>query len=252
MPEAMERSRTAILPAAVLAAGLIIAAFVLGSQLKHIGSGRDSIVVKGLAEKPIKADRVEWTVGVKVYADTFGATLALLRKERPLLDAFLEQQGISSDTRLASAEAVEPHMETVESPEGRYREVQKGFVGTQDVVVRSQDLAKIAGASKAVLEFKAGGRPVVYSSPLYLVSDLEAVKMSLIGDATRNAQTRAEEFARNGGVKVGTMSSASQGSFYILAAGANGEANDYGGVYDKSTVDKLARVVVTIEYRIDE
>jgi hypothetical protein len=118
-------------------------------------------------------------------------------------------------------------------------------------VVTTQDLARITAANKAALQFKAEGRPVTYSDPLFLVADLEAIKMSLIGEATRNAHTRAEEFARNGGVKVGAMSSASQGSFYILPAGASEEANDYGGVYDKSTVDKLARVVVTIQYKIE-
>jgi hypothetical protein len=75
--------------------------------------------------------------------------------------------------------------------------------------------------------------------------------MSLIGAATQNAQKRAEEFAKNGNVKVGAMRSASQGSFYILPAGASEEATDYGGTYDKTTVDKLARVVVTIDYNIE-
>jgi hypothetical protein len=47
------------------------------------------------------------------------------------------------------------------------------------------------------------------------------------------------------------MRSASQGAFYILPAGASVEVNDYGGTYDKSTIDKLARVVVTIDYNIE-
>jgi len=75
--------------------------------------------------------------------------------------------------------------------------------------------------------------------------------MSLIGAATENAHKRAEEFAKVGNVKAGAMRSASQGAFYILAAGASVEASDYGGTYDKTTADKIARVVVTIEYGIE-
>ena len=97
----------------------------------------------------------------------------------------------------------------------------------------------------------ADGRPVSHSDPLFLVTKLEEVKMSLIGAATQNAQKRAEEFAKNGNIRVGAMRSASQGSFYILPAGASEEATDYGGTYDKTTVDKLARVVVTIDYNIE-
>ena len=76
--------------------------------------------------------------------------------------------------------------------------------------------------------------------------------MSLIADAAKNAHTRANEFAKTGQVKVGAMKTASQGAFYILAADGSGESGDYGGAYDKSTAEKIARVVVTIEYALTE
>ena len=220
-------------------------------QLKDIRSGRQTIAVKGLAEKPVRADQAEWTVGLKVYAPTFTETLAKLRKARPPLDLFLEQQGLEKSAMQESSEAVGPNMEEEESTSGRMRQVQKGFVGTQDIVVRTEDLAKVVKAHKAVVQFQADGHSVAYSEPLFLVSNLEEVKMSLIGAATRNARTRAEEFAKNGDVSVGVMLSASQGAFYILQPGASVEASEYGGAYDKSTIDKIARVVVTIEYNID-
>jgi hypothetical protein len=75
--------------------------------------------------------------------------------------------------------------------------------------------------------------------------------MSLISSATENARKRANEFTKQDGVKVGVMRSASQGAFYILAAGASAETDDYGGVYDKSTINKIAKVVVTIVYGIE-
>jgi hypothetical protein len=83
------------------------------------------------------------------------------------------------------------------------------------------------------------------------VSNLEEVKMSLIGAAMRNSHARAEEFAKNGDVKVGSMRSASQGAFYIRPASANAAVSDWGGTYDKTTVDKIARVVVTVDYGIE-
>ena len=36
-----------------------------------------------------------------------------------------------------------------------------------------------------------------------------------------------------------------------MAPGSSAEDSDYGGSYDKRTVDKIARVVVTIEYAIE-
>ena len=76
--------------------------------------------------------------------------------------------------------------------------------------------------------------------------------MSLIAAATENARKRAEEFVKQDKVKVGVMRSASQGAFYILAPGGNTDNDDYGGTYDKTTINKLAKVVVTIVYNIEQ
>jgi hypothetical protein len=244
-------SQARIIAGFLLATGMAAAAFVLGVQVKHIGSGRQSISVKGLAEKPVKADTAEWTIGIRVYGATFAATLARLREERPVLDRFLERQGFNKIDLRESDESVDPNMEQEETASGRTRQVQKGFVASQAVVVTAKDLGKFETTNRAALQFEAEGHPVYYSQPLYLVSNLEEVKMSLIGAATQNARKRAEEFAKNGGVKVGPMRSATQGAFYILPPGADVEANEYGGTYDKSTAEKIARVVVTIEYNID-
>lgn len=75
--------------------------------------------------------------------------------------------------------------------------------------------------------------------------------MSLIAAATENARRRAEEFIKSGKARLGSIRSASQGAFYILADTTDARADDYGGVYDKSTVDKVARVVVTVEFNIE-
>jgi uncharacterized protein len=245
-------ARAVIVLGLLLALGMSSAAFLLGNQARHIGSGRQSITVKGLAEKPMKADHAEWRIGVQAHGQTFAEALARLRKERPALSNFLARQGFEQEALAEAAESVSPNMVQEELPNGRSRNVQKGYNASQEVVVNTKDLQRAAAAAKAALQLEADGNPVFYSAPLYLVSNLEEIKMSLIGAATQNAQKRAEEFAKNGNARVGTMRSASQGAFYILAPGANVEASDYGGTYDKSTVDKIARVVVTIEYNIEK
>lgn len=237
---------------ALLAAGLIGGATVLSTHFKSIGAGRQSITVKGLAEKPVKADSAEWSVGVAVHGETFADTLNALRQARPVLDKFLADQGFAAASISAGPESIEPNFEYEPLPQGGSRHVQKGFDGKQLIIVRSNALADIAKASEAIIELKAAGKPIVYSNPRYLINDLEAVKMSLIGEATRNAKQRAEEFAKVGEAHVGPMRTASQGAFYILPAEGDSEnADDYGGVYDKTTVSKKARVVVTVEYTLD-
>lgn len=244
-------SRALIILGVLLALGMSAAAFIFGVQAKHIGSGKQSITVKGLAEKSVQANYAEWQIGVQVYAPTFADALAKLRTTRPILDQFLAKHGFDKKALKESDESVSPHYVMEELEDGRSRQVQKGFVAKQSIRVTSTDLDKVTKISKEALQLEAEGQPVFYSSPSYLVSNLEDIKMSLIGAATDNAGKRAAEFAKNGKVKVGSMRSASQGAFYILAVGASSDMDDYGGIYDKTTINKTARVVVTIEYSIE-
>lgn len=235
----------------LLAVGMASAAFILGVQAKHAVSSQQSITVKGLAEKPVKADRAQWTINIGVVAPTQAETLQAIDRERAVLANFLDLQGLDASMRTVNVQTLGPHYEEEyihDSP----RQVQRGFEGYQSVHISSKDLKKIAAANQAILTLRADNHPVTSQPPEYLVSNLETVKMSLIADATKNARTRATEFVKQDGVKVGVMKSASQGAFYILpATGGEDSDNSYGGIYDKSTVDKIARVVVTVVYNIE-
>ena len=235
----------------IFSLALIVAASVLGYQVKQVGGGRESISVKGLAEKPVKADRSEWTVRIQVRGDTIAEALDKLRRERPQLDGFLVKAGFDAGAIVESNEAVEPNYEQEEGRNGNLRSVQRGHIARQSLTINTTDIAKVIAASRAIVQFEADGHPVSYAEPQYLVSNLEEVKMSLIAAAMQNSRARASEFAKSGDVEVGRMRSASQGAFYILAAGADQDVSDWGGAYDKSTVDKIARVVVTVDYAIE-
>jgi hypothetical protein len=235
----------------LLAIGMASAAFILGVQAKRAVMGQQSITVKGLAEKPIKADAAEWTINIAVADQTQAGALQAVAKTRQVVNAFLEDQGFEKEAWSVDVETISPHYEE-EYINERYRQVQKGYEAYQNVRVVSTDLVKVEAANKAFLQLRAENQPVVAYPPNYLVSNLEEIKMSLISEATKNARNRATEFVKQDGVKVGVMKSASQGAFYILPVGNNNDSdNHYGGVYDKSTIDKIARVVVTIVYNIE-
>lgn len=234
----------------LLAIGMAAAAFILGVQAKKAVSGQQSITVKGLAEKPIQADSAEWQIDIVVTDATQAGALKKLALEQNVVEAFLKEQGLEASTWVADVEQLLPHYEEVfvkDIP----RQVQNGYDAIQTIHVTTNDLVKITAANKALLQLRIDNHPVTARSPNYLVSNLEEIKMSLIADATKNARMRATEFVKQDGIKVGVMKSASQGAFYILPVGGQVSDDSYGGTYDKSTIDKTARVVVTIVYNID-
>jgi hypothetical protein len=233
----------------LVALGLVLGAFILGYQTRHIGSGRSSITIKGLAEKPVRADMAEWQVTAVAYGVTFAETVANLRNEKSALESFVASQGFDKASVRETGETVEPRYEDEVVGE-QVRQVQHGFVGRYTLIVSSRALDRIVAAHRAALDYKASGHNIEYANPSYLVSGLEEIKMSLIGAATDNAKKRAQEFVKHSDAKLGAMRSASQGAFYILPPVANASMEDYGGTYDKTTIDKIARVVVTIEFSL--
>lgn len=243
-------SKAIIVLGLLLAIGMASAAFILGVQAKRAVAGQQSITVKGLAEKPIKADSAEWQINVASTDATQAGALEKLAVERKVLEDFLAEQGLDAATLAIDVENLMPHYEEIFIKEVP-RQVQNGFDAYQNVRVSTKDLDKITKANKALLQLRAANHPVTAQPPNFLVSSLEDVKMSLIADATKNARSRATEFVKQDGVKVGVMKSASQGAFYILPVGGEASDDSYGGTYDKSTIDKTARVVVTIVYNIE-
>lgn len=249
-------SRGLIILGVLLAIGMSAAAFIFGVQAKHIGSGKQTITVKGLAEQPVTSTRAEWRIAVKSHAETFEETLKDLRKERAATEVFLEQNGFGKDYINLANENIEPNMVYFGTGNGRSEPVQVGFNGRQTITVKTDKLEKVQAARAQTIEFRAKGHTVESSGLDFVVGNLDDVKLKLIGLATKNAKARAIEFAKNGDVTVGVMRTASQGTFDILPA--DGQADDDsdgdnygGGSFDTTSINKIARVVVTIEYNIE-
>ena len=250
MTEHKSFSNAIIVLGLLLAIGMASAAFILGVQAKRAVSGQQSITVKGLAEKPISADSATWQINIGGTDATQRGAIEKLSAERKVLEAFLIKQGLPKETWDWGVEGITDHLEEVFIKDVP-RQMRKGFDAYQSVVISSKDLDKITEANQAILQLRADNHPINAQQPEYLVSGLEQVKMSLIADATKNARNRATEFVKQDGVKVGVMKSANQGAFYILAKGGEAGDDSYGGVYDKSSIEKTARVVVTIVYNIE-
>ena len=238
--------------ALILSLGFIISAGVMGYALKQFNSTKNSITVKGLAEKPIQADSARWEIDVETnqVSSSIPEAYQLLDQQIKTLQGFFVEHGFKAVDMKLGNKSSQPYYENVDIGEGRTTREFKGYVAMQPLVISSRDINKIERAARDayLLDEKGIG---IEQKPEYLVSNLEDIKMSLIANATKNAHSRANEFAKVGGVKTGAMRSASQGAFYILPESGSDDGSDYGGAYDKATINKIARVVVTINYAID-
>ena len=82
------------------------------------------------------------------------------------------------------------------------------------------------------------------SGPTYVFTGLNALKPSMIAEATARAREGAEQFAKDSGSTVGGIRRASQGVFEILPR------DQAPGMTEGSQIDKNVRVVTSVEYAL--
>ena len=83
------------------------------------------------------------------------------------------------------------------------------------------------------------------SGPTYVFTRLNDLKPPMIAEATANARSAAEQFARDSGSAVSGIRQANQGVFVILPR------DQAPGINESSQLQKIVRVVSTVQYLLN-
>jgi hypothetical protein len=233
-----------VLAGVAVGAGIVAGAWLVAQPLTQIADQQRKIAVKGTAEKAIKADVAVWRANVQVRAATLPAAYAQLAVANEALRAWLAEQRV--DPAQLALQPVGVQTQYALTPSGAVTSTVTGYVLSQPVQVTGKSVAEVVAVNAAVPALAKRGVEFAEARPEYYVSNIEDIKLSLVADATANARKRADEFARSGGLKVGTLRSASQGVFQIVPPNS-GDIADFGR-YDTTTIDKTVKLVVSVEY----
>ncbi|MEO8305245.1 MAG: SIMPL domain-containing protein [Betaproteobacteria bacterium] len=227
-------------------AGIVAGAWFVAQPITQIADQQRKITVKGTAEKRIKADVAVWQATMQVRAATLPGAYAQLATTNDTLRRWLAEQGADAAQLALKPVVVQPQFAMTAS--GATTSTVVGYVLVQPVQVTGKSVDEIVKLALAVPALAKRGADFTEARPEYYVSNIEDIKLSLVSDATANARKRAEEFARSGGLKVGTLRSASQGVFQIVPPNS-GDIADFGR-YDTTTIDKTVKLVVSVEYGV--
>jgi len=207
-----------------------------------------TVTVKGYAEKPIVSDRAEWSTRIVERDPDRTAAYVSLEKDRGTLLAYLAKRGFAAkDVELGPVSIGE-----------RYEHDEKGnetntiewYSVSQSFSIASTDVQAVAGAAREAGDLIAQGIDLQSDSPSYLYTKLEEMKLSLLSEATGNARERARLLVDGSGNKLGGLRSASQGVFQITPAFSTEVSGS--GENDTSSLNKVVKAVVTVEYAIVE
>ena len=249
------RGSTPLLGLAI-ALGLILGAWILGSQIKAMRLADRYVNVKGLAERTVKSDLAVWPVNIKETGDDLAALSTKTEADKNVVLQFLTQQGIqTSETEVGVARVVD----TQANEYGGAARAPHRYIVEQQINVRTTRVDQVAGAAQKTMQLLQKGIALGGDrgqGVTYKFNGLNAIKPDMITEATRNARSAADRFAADSGSKVGSIRFANQGVFAILAANqgsATGESPEYAA--DSSpdaSMMKTVRVVTTVEYYLDK
>lgn len=232
--------------ALILAVGVVLGGVFVGGGLARARSADRFVTVKGVSEQNVRADLVIWPIKIVAADNELAAAQAHLQANIRGVMHFLAEQKI--DTAKVALE----NFNVSDALANQYNNTRPAnrYVIHQTIVIRSDNPDLVLAASQKVGELatagvtisSGGGDEGYGSGPTFVFTGLNKLKPKMIADATARAREAADQFARDSHSALGGIRTANQGVFEILPQ------NQLQGASEGAQIDKIVRVVATVEY----
>lgn len=235
--------------AVIMAVAITLAGFLAGNGFARARSADRYVTVKGVSEREAKADVAIWPLSVVGADNTLAAAHAKLATSITGVRQFLARNGIDTTQIELTGFSVSDALAQEYGPE---RQPTNRYIIRETLMVRSQRPDLVLAASQRIGELAAIG--VVVSSPdrgsgggpTFVFTGLNKLKPPMIAEATARAREGAEQFARDSHSDLAGIRRANQGVFEILPR------DQAPGIGAESQINKLVRVVSTVEYLLKD
>lgn len=232
-----------VLVAVILSLGIIISSAIVSNTIESLKKKDDIISVKGVAEKKIKSDKGILRISVKANNKDVNDALITLKEETNNLVNSLKANGFTDGEIKLDNIISEPIYFYNENGNATSRIT--SYDVHQTVSVTTEKVDKLSPLALKLSE----NVNLSVSEAQYLVTDVEKLKIDLLGDATKNAKLRAVELVKYNNRSIGGLKSVNQGVFQIT--GDNNSESSDAGYYDTYSIEKTVRAVISIEYRME-
>ncbi len=230
-----------------LAIGLILSSLIFGWFYSSSKKGDEAITVTGSAKRRITSDLVVWSAGVSSQSVELQEAYRALSENIPKIKQYLVQKGIPEEQMTVSS-ITTTTLKRQDSNGNETSEV-AGYSLSQQIEVRSQDVAKISQIAREATELINQGILIESKPPLYYYTKIGDLKIEMLGEAAKDAKERAERIASSTGNSIGSVRSAKMGVLQITAADST-EVSDY-GTYDTGTIEKDIAAVVNVSFAVN-
>lgn len=220
-----------------------MAGYFISNTLYKSRVALNTVTVKGLAERRVEADQVNWRISYSVTGKSRDDIPELYKQAENNKDQILkslEKGGITQS---------EITIGTIKYSSDEFRNDDKELVDqrhylTGTIEIETTRVPIVGKVRPTINELMIQGIDLSNFSPKYRFTKLNEIKPDMLQEATKNARIAAAEFATHSGSKIGRIRSARQGGFTIVDVGEN-----YG---DTNKIKKEVRVVTTSEFYLED
>jgi hypothetical protein len=232
--------------------GMLALAVALGAGLMSVASAvrtirvSDQVTVTGSAKRPIRSDFAVWRVTIALQHPSLAQASQDVLRAGERFRAFLKREQVPDSA--ITVRPLEAGGIAEYTNEGRETGRILASRVSQTFEVRLADVDAMTRIAQNVGSLISEGVPLTPAAPEYLYTNLAAIRIALLEDATKDARARAEAIIRSTGGSIGNVSDAKMGVFQITPRFST-EISDY-GVNDVSSVDKDVTAVVRATFAI--
>jgi len=244
----------------IIGIAIIVTAFILGQSFKKRNENLDSISVIGLGTKDFVSDEILWSGSFTANSMDIKTAYSKIISDQKIVSNFFISKGFKPNEFSFGAVNFQKkfrEIRTVNAENGGYvnsEQVFNGYEATQSISFSAkknpQLMKRIEEVSSKTSELINSGIELSLNVIQYTYSDLPSLKQSLIENATRDANERANKIVKTANGNLGKLKTATMGVFQITGQGSTDE-DSYGGVNDIFSKNKTARITVRLEYNLD-
>ena len=226
--------------AAVIAASIAFLGMCIKAGIDDFADKDRNVTVKGLAEKEVEADKVTWPIPTKELGNDLPELYSRINATTQKVKTFLKQHGLKDEEISVNAPVVIDL--NADQYNNNLRAFRYNITSTITVTSRNVKLVRNIMARPGGL-LKQGGAVVdggYENRTTYEFVSFQQMKPQMMQEAIKNAETTAEQFAKNSKSSLDKIMHADQGQFSI-------DDRDQNTPYIKKV-----RVVTTVTYSLKD
>ncbi len=230
----MKTGSTNIIAALLIAVGITLLGLFINSGINNLAFRDRQVTVKGLAEREVEANNVNWPMQYSVAGNDLMSLYDQITTYNNKIVAFLTSNGITAgEISIGTPDTYNALTNQYSSGNFKYN-----YSLSCTVTVTSSKVKLVQELIGRQSELLKEGIPISNSYINYQYTALNDIKPDMIAEATKNAREAAAQFAKDSGSKVGKMKTANQGQFSIEDT--------------SNPIIKKVRVVSTIVYYLED